>query len=804
MINYKKITIGFILAMLIFGFSNSKATNTQHNQLFDFGWKFFLGDNPNASKSDFNDSKWRSVDLPHDWSIEGHFDQNNPAGNDGGYLPTGIGWYRKTFTPAIEDSDQIIGLYFEGVYMNSEVFINGQFVGKYPYGYSPFFYDITSYVQFGKPNTIAVRVDNSQQKNCRWYSGSGIYRHVWLIKKQQVHIDQWGVGITTPQVTSQKAKVQLNVTLKNEISSDQGVNLKITLKRHNISVGEDQYTIQIPSKSSKNIIRTIEVEHPELWSPDSPQLYEARVEILQGDKALDSMTESFGIRTIEYSTEEGLKLNGKSLLLTGGCLHHDNGCLGSASFDRAEERKVELMKKAGFNAVRTSHNLPSEAFLHACDRLGLLVIDEAFDGWRDEKNPHDYSVLFDKWWKKDIQSMVLRDRNHPSIFCWSIGNEVIERKKLEVVTTAKKLRDAIREIDITRPITSALASWDKDWDIYDPLAEVHDIVGYNYLIHHAESDHQRVPSRVMVQTESYPRDAFSNWKKVNQLPYVIGDFVWTSIDYLGESGIGRYYYEGDSEGEHYERNQFPWHGAYCGDIDLIGWRKPISHYREMLYNPKTNIYMAVKEPDGYYGKIKVTSWSVWPTWESWSWPGHEGKDIEVEVYARTPKVRLYLNDQLIGEKSTGIEQEFKAVFKLPYKQGTLRAVGVNGTIEDPSNICILESASKPNAIRMNADRKVINANGQDLSFISVDIIDSKSIVNPNADNLISFEVKGAGTLIAVCNANIKDSSSYQDTKCNAWKGKAMIVIRSNGKKGKISIRANSPKLKSSEISIHAR
>lgn len=793
-----------LFVMFVLGFCNAEGVCMQRKQLFDFGWKFCLGDQSDAAKMDFDDSKWRSVDLPHDWSIEGNFDKNNPAGNDGGYLPTGVGWYRKVFTPLAKDVNREVGLYFEGVYMDSEVFVNGHSVGKYPYGYSSFFYDITPYILLGKPNIIAVRVDNSRQKNCRWYSGSGIYRHVWLIQKQQIHIDHWGIGITTPQVTNEKAKVQVSVKLENKTSLDEVVVLKIALNHDKIGVEEDQCTVHIPAKSSQSVIRLLEVEHPRLWSPDDPQLYEAQVDISKKGENIDGMTETFGIRWIEYSAKEGFKLNGKSLLLTGGCVHHDNGCLGAAAFDRAEERKVELMKKAGFNSVRTSHNPPSEAFLYACDRLGLLVIDEAFDGWRDAKNPYDYSILFDQWWKKDIQAMVLRDRNHPSIFCWSIGNEVIERKKLEVVTTAEKLKQAIYELDVTRPVTSALASWDKDWEIYDPLAAVLDIVGYNYLIHHAEPDHQRIPSRVMMQTESYPRDAFSSWKKVNELSYVIGDFVWTSIDYLGESGIGRYYYEGDSEGEHYDRNQFPWHGAYCGDIDLVGWRKPISHYREILYHPEAKIYMAVKEPDNYYGKVKETLWSVWPTWESWDWPGYEGQEIEVEVYARTPRVRLYLNDRLIGEKETGAEQKFKALFSLPYAPGKLRAVGVNGKVEDPSDVCLLQTASNPYAIKMSADRNQIHADGQDLCFINVEVVDNEGVINPNADDLMEFEVKGAGKLIAVCNADIKDLSSYQGTKRKAWKGRAMVVVRSNGKKGKISVVATSSKLKSSHIIIQAK
>ena len=567
-------------------------------RLFDADWQF--------SK---DSTTWRTVNLPHDWSIEGDFDKDAPAGHDGAYLPTGKGWYSKKFRiENLELRDKKLRLYFEGVYMNAEVYVNGQRAGGHPYGYSSFFVDITPYAKIGQ-NEVEVRVDNSQQKNCRWYSGSGIYRHVWLLTTGKRYIDEWSVSVATPDIHT--------VNIKAEVVMEDGTH--------------------------KPIEKTIHVENPHLWSPEDPYLYHTTIEA-EGDV----VPVTYGIRTIEYSAEKGLQLNGKPIVLNGGCVHHDNGILGAAAFDAAEYRRVRLLKEAGFNAIRTSHNPPSETFLRACDELGLLVIDEAFDGWRDKKNTYDYSTLIDKWWQEDIKAMVLRDRNHPSIFCWSTGNEVIERKKIEVVKTAHNLATLCRQLDPQkRPVTSALCAWDPEWDIYDPLAAEHDIVGYNYMIHKSQSDHERVPNRVMVQTESYSRDTWRNYRKVQDEPWVIGDFVWTAIDYLGESGIGRWYYEGEPAKEPWEAPMFPNHAAYCGDIDLIGQRKPISHYRSMLWNKDgEQLYMAVREPDGYYGKIHTTMWSVWPTYESWTWPGHEGKNIDVEVYSHEPTVRLYLNDQL--------------------------------------------------------------------------------------------------------------------------------------------------------------
>ncbi len=779
------------------------ATQVERKQLFNDGWKFWLGDEATASTVGFDDASWRTLTLPHDWSIEHDFDVKYPSGNDGGYVMTGIGWYRKSFLVPSNMVGKRLSLYFEGVYMNSEVFVNGQSVGKRPYGYSSFIYDITPYVKVGEQNVVAVRVDNSKQRNCRWYTGAGIYRHVWLVTTEALHVAHWGTYITTPEVTNELAKVQVAVQVKNETEADKQAMVSVCLQKEGKEVAKGSLPISVASLKENKAIISLDVKNPELWSPDTPSLYEALVTVEAGGQVMDSVTEPFGIRTFTYSATDGFRLNGQPMLLNGGCAHHDNGVLGAKSFDAAEARKVRLMKEAGFNAVRTSHNLPSEAFLYECDRQGLLVIDESFDGWRDSKTPYDYSTEFDQWWQQDVDAMVLRDRNHPSIFCWSIGNEVIERKKLEVVTTAKKLADRIRLNDNTRPITSALAAWDADWEIYDPLAAQHDIVGYNYMIHKSESDHERVPERVMMQTESYPRDAFSNWTKVNDYPYIIGDFVWTSLDYLGEAGIGRFYYKGESEGEHYHRPQYPWHGAYCGDIDITGWRKPISHYRDLLYNADKKLHLAVKEPNGYYGEIKETQWSVWPTWESWNWPGHEGKTIEVEIYSRYPRVQLFLNGNLMGEQETSREQQFKAVYALNYEEGTLRAVGLDeaGNVQEER---VLSTAGKPAKIRLTADKRQMKADGQDLIYVIAEVLDKEGRVMPIADNRLQFSIKGAGVIEATGSADLKDSESYSKASRKAWKGRAVAVIRSNGKTGKVTLRVSSPGLTSASVILTSR
>ncbi|WP_406843927.1 glycoside hydrolase family 2 TIM barrel-domain containing protein [Flavobacterium soyae] len=789
----------FVFIILIGIFSGYAQNGPERKQLFDYNWKFFLGDDSEAKTNSFNDTGWRKLDLPHDWSIEGKIHPKNTTGGGGGYFPAGIGWYRKTFQVPDEWKTKKTAVYFEGVYMNSEVFINGKSLGVYPYGYSSFSYDLTPYLNFGKENTIAVRVDNSQQMNSRWYSGSGIYRHVWMVVTDPVHVAHWGIDISTPEVSSKKAVVLVKTKVKNETESAQSIVVKTLLSNNSKNAGNDQTQVELPAHSEKELTQTIHVSNPKLWTPETPYLYQAQIQVLKDKKVVDDTKTDFGIRSIKFTTENGFQLNGKTVKINGGCVHHDNGCLGAAAFDRAEERKVELLKAGGFNAVRTSHNPPSEAFLEACDKLGLLVMDESFDCWKIGKNSNDYSKYFNQWWQRDLEAMVLRDRNHPSVFMWSIGNEIPERSDPDAVKTAQMLLDAVKKIDKTRPVTSAIVNNDKNWDVFDPLMAVHDAAGYNYNLHRAPDDHKRVPSRIIVQTESYPKDAFNNWKLVQENNYVIGDFVWTAMDYLGESGIGRWYYSGDVPGEHWEHDFFPYHGAYCGDIDLIGWRKPISHYRSMLYNTNEKLYIAVREPAPEPLEIKETWWSVWPTWESWTWPVFEGKTVQVEVYSKYPKVRLYLNDKLIGEQPTAREQQFKATFSIPYSPGVLKAVGVENDKEVES--AILQTAGDVAKIKLTADRKEILANGQDLSYITIEITDKDGIFQPNAANRLDFKIEGPGVIAGVDNADIKDTEQYVGNTRKAWHGRALVVIKSNHQADEIKLSVTSNGLEGKNIIV---
>ena len=772
-------------AFIAVALAATMGTMAQNQELFDFGWQFT------------RDGKTIQVDLPHDWDI---YDAPDPdsgeTGTGGGWFHGGKGEYRKTFsTPKAE----IVKLHFEGVYQKAEVFVNGQKAGQHGYGYTPFTVDVTPYLHKDKrQNEVVVKVNNAEQPNCRWYSGSGIYRHVWLETMPALHIAENGVFVTTPEVKADKATVKVEVTVANESDQEQqGV----------VEVDGQQKDILVKAGELTKVDFSFSVPNPRLWSPDAPYLYTTNVKLtgkktIQHGKAQFSTLNSqrstkYGIRTFSFDTKKGFVLNGKPVLLNGACVHHDDGVLGAMAFDAAEVRKVKQMKEAGFNLIRTSHNPTTRAFLDACDSLGMLVIGEAFDGWRTEKTKYDYSTMIDSCYREDIHTMVKRDRNHPSIISWSLGNEVIERKELRVVHTARQLKKAALEMDTTRPVTEALCAWDNDWEIYDPHFEVLDIGGYNYMIFKHQGDHQRDPNRVMWQTESYPRDAFRNWATVNDYPYVVGDMVWTGLDYLGESGIGRTYYEGERPGEHYVQGGQPdWHGAYCGDVDITGWRKPISHYRELLWNDVKGLYMAVKEPDGFRGKIHQTQWSVWPTWESWNWEGWEGKPVEVEVYTRQPEVKLYLNDKLVGTKQVSRETEFKAVFAVPYEPGELRA-------EASGNSVKLSTAGEPAALRLTADKKTITADGQDLAYITVEVVDSKGRVCPDAAISCRVSVEGKGRLLAAASADLKDKEPKTSPVVTTWKGRAVVVVRSMKKKGNIKVGMES-NLRKATIALQAR
>jgi beta-galactosidase len=779
---------------------------------FDSGWRFSRTSGIDAEMSDFNDAKWRLLDLPHDWSIEdipdqvssktiGPFSKDSPGDAATGHTVGGTGWYRKAFTLHAADARKLVSVYFEGAYMETDVWVNGKPVGEHKYGYTSFYFDITKYCKpAGQVNIMAVRVVN-KGKNSRWYSGSGLYRHVRLIVTDPLHIDQWGVSITTPKPSPQSATVRIRTKIINSTHS----NVSAKIQTHILDaagkrVAQTESTKSIPANGHIDVLQSVEVKTPKLWSLETPNLYRAEVTVIKNNKAKDAATTPFGIRSISITTENGLLLNGKKVELRGGCVHQDNGVLGSSTIDRAEEKRIELLKSNGFNAIRCSHNPPSEKFLETCDRLGMLVIDEAFDQWEKPKNPDDYHQFFDAWWEKDLSSMILRDRNHPSIILWSIGNEIEERADSSGLEIAKNLKAKARELDPTRLITEAFCEfWEhpgRPWDQTAPGFALLDVCGYNYQWGRYETDHKNFPNRIIVGTESVPQHAFQNWDQVEKHAYVIGDFVWTAMDYLGESGIGHSYCD---TGKATLLEPWPWFNGYCGDIDLIGGKKPQSYYRDVVWR-RSKIELAVHVPNASGCKEQVSYWG-WPDEErSWTWPGNEGKIMQVNVYSRSPRVRLLLNGKIVDEKTP--DSLLTAKFELPYAPGELKAVSVEDG-KETANV-VLSTAGSAKSLRLKADRQKINANRNDLSFVTVEVVDEKGNLVPNADIPVQFTIGGNGGLAGAGNANPADMMSFTQPKRNTFRGKCLVVLRPSGSAGKISLEARAEGLGSAEIAVETK
>ncbi|HUO10805.1 MAG TPA: glycoside hydrolase family 2 TIM barrel-domain containing protein [Phycisphaerae bacterium] len=794
---------------------------------FDADWKFSRDDAVGAEVAGFDDKGWDAVQLPHDWSIGGAIEKGNATGSAGGFFPAGVGWYRKTFVApaAWGGGGKRVTIGFDGVYMLSEVWVNGQKVGEHAYGYTPFSFDVTSHLKVGAENTIAVRVDNSKQVNSRWYSGSGIYRHVWVEVTGPVRIARDGVVVRTVKASEKEATLEMTVTAESDGAAD--VDLATELFAAGVDgkptgAGLARFTPMTGSAASggpasvKRVTADATLSEPRLWSPESPARYVAVTTASVNGAVVDRRETVFGVRTIEVSAEKGFFLNGNRVVLFGGCVHHDNGALGAAAFDRAEERKVELLKATGFNAVRTSHNPPSPAFLNACDRLGLMVIEEAFDCWEMGKNNEDYHKYFKEQWKSDVDAMVIRDRNHPSVVMWSIGNEIPDFGSAQGLRNGTALIEEVKRLDPTRPVTAAVNCWpgiggkehDWKWEDADGLMGKLGVVGYNYQIWRYAKDHERVPGRVMVSTESFPRDMFACWAACEEKPYVVGDFVWTAMDYLGESGIGRSYAAGQKAYSHAASEQFPYHGAYCGDIDITGWRKPVSHARNITWDRGEKLYSSVVEPTGGGRDGKpwhATDWGVVPSWESWTWPGFEGKSLEVQVYSRCERVRLYVNDVLVGEKPTGLAEQFKAVFNVPYAPGVLRTVGVVDRHEVASNE--LRTAGAVAGIRLVPDRTVIAADGEDLSFIAVESVDKEGNFQPNGDAEVKFAVDGpggAGTIAGVASGDLSGTEGYQGNRRRLFHGRAQVIVRSSHQAGMINVHATAEGLAEGRVRIEAR
>jgi beta-galactosidase len=773
---------------------------------FDRDWRFHLAEEPTTFWSDwltrkFDDQSWRRLDLPHDWSIELPRDPKSPGRSEGGFFTDGVGWYRKRFSVPEDWRDKRIAITFEGVFKNAEVWVNDRYVDRHPYGYSSFTLDLTRYIEVGAENLIAVRVDNSAPKHSRWYSGSGIYRHVWLLARDPVHVADGGLYVTTPQVSPASALVRLETTVVNESDAPKPVTVHWAVRGpQGEDCGARQAEAEIPAGASHAFAEELPLADPSLWSPDHPSLYRLQVELRAGDDVLDADSTNFGVRSIQFSAAQGFLLNGEPLTMRGGCVHHDCGPLGAMSIDRAEERKVEVLKASGFNAVRCAHNPPAPAFLDACDRLGMLAIDEAFDNWRERGTPNDNHLVFDDWWQRDLESMVLRDRNHPCIVLWSIGNEVKEAHLPWGPEIAHRLAERVRLLDPTRPVTCAVNNW-PEWEQVDAFFAELDVCGYNYLVRRYEDDHRRRPERIIVATETFASQAYEYWRAAQRLPYVVGDFVWTSMDYLGESGIGGSWFEGDEDApaEGGWLPTWPWHQAFCGDIDICGWKRPPSYYRDLLWTSHDALYIGVHAPVPEGKKVARMDWG-WPDVQaSWTWPGLEGRELQVDVYSACEEVELLLNGSPVGRKKMAEEDRLIATFTVPYAAGELAAVGYRGGTKVVEHSLV--TAGPAASIRLTADRNPIWADPNDLAYITVEAVDAEGHLVPTADHVARFAVTGPGHLAAVGSNNPRHTEAYRGDRHRLYRGRCLAVVGPDEEAGEITLRAEADGLAPAEITV---
>ena len=766
---------------------------------FDFEWRFALNDHPGAERPEFDDSKWRLVDLPHDFSIEHPFDSAYSTGAGGGYTYSGIGWYRKHFRSEPGFSGRKVEVLFDGVYRNSEVWINGHNLGIRPYGYSSFYYDLTQYLKpAGQENVIAVKVNTTEQPNSRWYTGSGIYRHVWLVAKNKLHIDQWGVFARTVEANNDKASIDISIELRNETRVDQPCTVITKLiNGAGKEAGRAESKVKAGSGLALKIEQHIRISKPSLWSVEQPNLYQLKVEVQSGGKVVDHYASPVGIRTCHFDPNKGFLLNGKQVKLKGVNNHHDGGPLGAAVLDGTHKRQLEILKSMGCNALRISHNPPSPELLAYADALGFVVIDELFDEWMDGKTPGGYAPHFMKWYEKDVENWIRRDRNHPCVIAWSIGNEVREQyNKDNALKIIPMLIAASRKYDTTRPFTAACN------EIVNAnsfgMADLLDIVGYNYQEAFYKKDHERYPNRVIFGSETviypyHPGDcwqlrSYDQWLEGQVKDYVAGEFLWTGFDYIGEAGIG----DVGTGCEFWKKwSGWPSRGASCGVIDMCGFPKPAYWFRKALWNQEPMVHIAVQTDTSARNRELCPFWS-WPKVETHWNHDRKGDTLAVHVYTNVPEVELKLNGRSLGTRKWDINKEAFLFWEVPYEPGKLEAIGK--TADGKRVSFAVQTASEPATIMLSSDKKVLKANRQDLSYVAVQMLDVNGLPVPFANNRITFEVTGAGKLAAVGNGDQQSHTPLKGNQMEAWLGKCMAIVQSTGRKGEITIIARSGSL----------
>lgn len=787
------------------------------DQSFDLGWRFLKGEGAFEGVN-VDDSAWRTVDLPHDWSIEdlgeetgarrvGPFDAASPGGTATAFTFGGEGWYRKRFQ--VTAAPAVAEIIFDGVYTIADVWLNGERLGENVHGYVPFRFDLSPHLRGDSENVLAVRVRNLG-KNSRWYSGSGIYRPVRLdVFAAQARIDRWGVHAWTRRVQGGRAEVEVKTTVLNWAP---GSRLRSRLVDNNGVIAAEAV-----SSARNEVEQTLRVEDAKLWSPSRPQLYTLETTLLGGEEVVDHLTQSFGVRIVVFDPTSGMSINGEPVTLRGGCVHHDNGLLGAAAFTDADERRVLRHKARGFNAIRSSHNPCSRSFREACDRHGMLLIEEAFDMWHLAKNPQDYSNHFAEHWRDDLGAMVLSARNSPSVIMWSIGNEVPGRASREGNEYAWRLANEVHRLDPTRPVTAAIHGFNGRPAVAnarsaprgragkaDGVSVLYlDVPGYNYRLTDFEPDHQQHPWRPAYGSETYARDAYDYVQLIARAPCVLGEFVWTSMDYLGEAGIGA------ARRAAAPRNAaspqvlpmmpaaYPWVVANCGDIDLIGQQKPQSLYRDVVWGVSA-IEICVQRPlaAGQIEQISLWGWS--DELPSWTWPDAEQRSVAVRVYTLGDRVDLSLNGVVLDSKALTPANKARADFDVSYAAGVLEAVAYKNGAEIGRKR--LETVGAPARLRVDAENQAASAGRGGLSFVNVSVVDEQGRILPDTSVPVRLRMSGPADLAAFGSANPHAVGSFQSHTAQTFRGRALAILRSKGV-GAVRVEVSSDGLEAGAVNI---
>lgn len=834
-----KIILSLAIGLSLLAGCNAPKEVAGDDRSLDFtaDWAFRLGDDTAAARPDYNDADWRKLNLPHDWAIEGEFSKDNPSGTGGGALPGGIGWYRKTFTADKADEGKRYRIDFDGAYMNSTVYINGHELGTRPYGYISFSYDLTPYIKWGVENVLAVRVDNAEQPNSRWYSGCGIYRNVWLTKLNPAHIAQWGTYVTAEDVSKNSAQLKIRTKLQYDAEAQMAdVILQSRLvDADGNAVGEAVSEAQLMPLTPAEVEQEIHLKNPRLWSIDTPYMY--RVESILKDKqtgeVLDRYYTPTGIRTFRFDAQKGFILNGEQVKINGVCMHHDLGCLGAAVNTRAIERQLEILKEMGCNGIRCSHNPPAPELLDLCDRMGFIVMDETFDMWRKKKTRHDYSRYFNEWHERDLTDLIVRDRNHPSIFMWSIGNEVLEQwtdAKADTLSLeeanlvlnfghsadmlakdgemsvnsllTKKLADMVRKLDATRPVTAGCNEPNPNNHLFRSSAL--DIIGFNYHDDWFAGVPENFPGKPFIVTESVsglmtrgyyrmPSDSMFVWPARWDKPFYDASFSCSSYDNCHVPWGNRH--EGTMR--HVKKNdfisgQYVWTGFdYIGEPTPYGWPARSSYFGiiDLAGFPKDVYYMYQSEwcPDK----------AVLHLFPHWNWT--EGQDIDLwAYYNNADEVELFVNGKSQGVRSKG-KDDFHVMWRVKYEPGTVKAVSrkEGKTVAEQE----IRTAGEPAQIRLSPDRSTIQADGKDLSFITVEILDKDGNLCPNAENDVTFAVEGAGFIAGVDNGSPISMEKFKDNHRKAFYGKCLVVLQNNGEPGGVKVTATADGLEKATTAI---